>query len=329
MENLLELKDLYVRYNVKSSFYDMISGKKRKHVHAVNGVDFEIGKGEIFSLVGESGSGKTTVGRAILGLLDRNQVIGNILFNGKDILNAGRQGLKQYRLNAQMIFQDPYQSLDPKNTIFQIVSEPLIVNNITNNKNELYERVIAALNQAGMEPVKDIINRYPHELSGGQRQRVAIAGAMVLNPSFIVADEPVSMLDVSIRADILKLMVELRDKNNVSYLFITHDLSLAWVMSDRIAIMYLGKILEMGGSDEVIKSPVNPYSKALIEAIPRIGAKSGKDNVRIYGEIPDPINLPEGCVFYSRCPYAKDICRKEEPVLKEIVKNHFAACHLQ
>lgn len=325
---LLRTEDLNVKYPIKSSFYDVIANKEKKYVHAVNGIDFSIDKGEILSLAGESGSGKTTAGKALLRLIDNGYVKGKVFFEDKDILNACRGDIKKYRLKAQMIFQDPYQSMNPKNTIYRIVSEPLIVNNITRDEKELRERVITALDQAGMKHAKDIIDRYPHELSGGERQRAAIAGAMVLNPSFIVADEPVSMLDVSIRADILRLMVELRNKNNVSYLFITHDLSLAWVMSDRIAIMYLGKILEIGSSEEVIKSPFNPYSKALIEAMPQIGIKRVKHRAGIFGEIPNPIDLPKGCVFHPRCPYAKSICKKEEPVLKKIINNHFAACHL-
>lgn len=327
MENMLRVENLSVKYPVKSSFFDMLAGKEKKYVHAVNGVDFTIGKGEILSLVGESGSGKTTAGKALLRLIDREQLKGKVIFDNKDVLNADREQLKHYRLKAQMIFQDPYQALNPRNTIYQIVSEPLIVNNITKYEKELHERVIDMLNEAGLKPAQDIINRYPHELSGGQRQRVAIAGTMVLNPSFVVADEPVSMLDVSIRADILKLMVELRERNNVSYLFITHDLSLAWVISDKIAIMYLGKILEIGNGDDIIKNPMNPYSKALIEAMPKIGIKRAKSDVKVFGEIPNPIDLPTGCVFHPRCPYAKSICREEEPILREIIKDHLVACH--
>ena len=328
MEELFKIENLRVNYPVKVSFLNLIMGKKNKYVHAVNDISFDIKKGEILSLVGESGSGKTTTGKAILRLIDKELLRGEVLFADKDILKANKDEIKKYRQKAQMIFQDPYQSLNPRNTIYEIVAEPLVVNNIVKKGKELDDRVKLALEQSGLTPAHDFISRYPHELSGGQRQRVAIAGTIILNPEFIVADEPVSMLDVSIRADILKLMMKLRDRSNVSYMFITHDLSLAWVLSDRIAIMYLGKIMEIGSADEIIKNPYNPYSKALIDVMPKIGLKKGSREFKIKGEIPSAIDLPMGCVFHPRCPYAKSICSEVEPIIKEVSSNHFAACHV-
>ncbi len=328
MEDLLRVHHLKVNYPIKDSFFNLMTGKNNKYVHAVNDISFIMKKGEIISLVGESGSGKTTTGKAILRLIEKELVYGEILFSHKNILKMNKKEIKEYRQKAQMIFQDPYQSLNPKNTIYDIVSEPLMVNNLAKDGKEVKDKVRLALEQSGLPPTDYFLDRYPHELSGGQRQRVAIAGTIILNPSFIIADEPVSMLDVSIRADILKLMMELRDKNGVSYIFITHDLSLAWVLSDRIAIMYLGKILEIGSGDEIIRNPANPYSKALIDIMPKMGIKKKQRKLLIKGEIPSPIDLPSGCVFHMRCPFAKDICRKEEPALQEVSPGHFAACHL-
>lgn len=328
MEDLLKINHLEVKYPIKDSFFNLMTGKNSNYVHAVNDISFAIGKSEILSLVGESGSGKTTTGKAILRLIKKELINGEVLFNGENILTANKKEIKEYRQKAQMIFQDPYQSINPKNTVYDIVSEPLIVNNLAKDSREMKDKVRLSLKQSGLPTTDYFLNRYPHELSGGQRQRVAIAGTIILKPSFIIADEPVSMLDVSIRADILKLMMELRDENGVCYIFITHDLSLAWVLSDRIAIMYLGKIMEIGGGNEIIKNPRNPYSKALIDIMPKLGVKRGQKKLLIKGEIPSPIELPSGCVFHMRCPYAKDICRKEEPALQEIAPGHFAACHL-
>lgn len=328
MEHLLRVHHLKVNYPIKDSFFNLMTGKNNKYVHAVNDISFNMKKGEIISLVGESGSGKTTTGKAILRLIEKELIYGEILFSHKNVLKMNKKEIKEYRQKAQMIIQDPYQSLNPKNTIYDIVSEPLKVNNMVKESKEMNERVKVALEQSGLPPTDYFLERFPHELSGGQRQRVAIAGTIILKPSFIIADEPVSMLDVSIRADILKLMMELRDKNSVSYIFITHDLSLAWVLSDRIAIMYLGKILEIGSGDEIIRNPANPYSKALIDIMPKMGIKKKQRKLLIKGEIPSPIDLPSGCVFHMRCPFAKDICRKEEPALQEVSPGHFAACHL-
>jgi oligopeptide/dipeptide ABC transporter ATP-binding protein len=320
---MLEVKDLKVKFKVQSGFMDMLTGKNAKTINAVNGVNFSLEKGEMIALVGESGSGKTTTGRAILKLLEDSIVEGNIKF-GNDIEN---NDIKAFRRKAQMIFQDPYQSLDPRNHVYKIVSEPLKVHGFKDKK-DIDMRVEKALEDAGIKPASEFFYRYPHELSGGQRQRVAIAATMVLEPEFIVADEPVSMLDVSIRADILKLMVEMKQKKGISYLFITHDLSLAYAIADRIAIMYLGQIVEIGPAEEVINNPKHPYSKALLDAMPTMEPRKGKPRSLVKGEVPNPMNLPSGCTFNPRCPLAKDICRVEVPKELKLSNDHFVRCHL-
>jgi peptide/nickel transport system ATP-binding protein/oligopeptide transport system ATP-binding protein len=227
-----------------------------------------------------------------------------------------------------MIFQDPYESLNPKMTIFDIIAEPLIVNKLSKNEKDKEARVIKALNEAGLRPPEFYMWRYPHQVSGGQRQRVGIAGALVLSPSLLVADEPISMLDVSIRGEILKLMLDLRQNKRLSYLFITHDLSVAYVFSDRIGVMYLGRIVEMGPTEMVIKNPKHPYTQALITVVPRPDPTAKEEKIILRGERPDPTNIPEGCRFHPRCPQVMDICKKEHPVNFEIEPGHFVECHL-
>jgi peptide/nickel transport system ATP-binding protein len=318
----LDVQNLSVSFS-SQGFIDMLL-KRQKTVRAVDGINLLIQKGEILCLVGESGCGKTTCGKAILGLVDYD---GSVIREGKDIAAFSKKEKKVLRTKMQIIFQDPYESLNPKHTIFDIVAEPLEIHYDLSEK-EKEEKVIDALEDVGLRPASEFLYRYPHELSGGQRQRVVIAGALILNPEFIVADEPVSMLDVSIRAEILKLMIEFRGKKNLTYLFITHDLSLAWVISDRIAIMYLGKILEIGPSERVLKNPKNPYTKALISVIPIPDPHVAHEKILLQGEPPDPSHVPPGCRFHPRCPFAFDRCREEEPLLQEIEEGHLAACHL-
>ncbi len=324
MSKLVEVKDLKVHFTVRESMLKELFSKNKKKVKAVDGIDLSIERGEIVSLVGESGSGKTTTGKAILQLIEEQE--GEILFDGSGDFRKNKKQLKAFRQQAQMIFQDPYQSLNPKYMIYDIVAEPLVVNGLAKKETDRKAKVIEALEWAGLKPAEDFIYRYPHELSGGQKQRVAIASALILNPKFIVADEPVSMLDVSVRADILKLMVELRDEMGLSYLFITHDLSLAWLISDRIAIMYLGKIVEIGDAEAVVKNPKHPYSKALINVMPSLKTKR-KERAILKGELPDPSDMPAGCRFHPRCPIARDKCMHEAPQLKETGSGAFAACH--
>ncbi|MBO5994439.1 MAG: ABC transporter ATP-binding protein [Firmicutes bacterium] len=323
-EKMLEVKDLRVTFEVKKGLAETLMGKKET-IKAVDGVSFEIGRGEILSLVGESGSGKTTTGKAILRLAPVTG--GSIRFEGEEISGKTQKELHEFRKRAQMIYQDPYQALNPRQYIIDIVGEPLDVNDLCKTTEERLERIKKALENAGLVPPEDYLYRYPYELSGGQRQRVAIAGSLIMNPEFIVADEPVSMLDASIRTGIIKLMLEQRDKMGVAYLFITHDLSLAWLISDRIAIMYLGKIMEMGTADEIINDARHPYAKALINIMPIPGRMidSGRDILE--GETPNAAMDIKGCKFCARCPVRQDICETEEPELREISPGHICACH--
>jgi len=325
-EKIVDIKNLKVEFEIKQSFIEEIFYKKRKIVKAVDGVNLEIYHGEIVSLVGESGSGKTTLGKAILNLVPKHE--GDILFKGKSINFNNKKEMKKFRQKAQMIFQDPYQSLDPRNLIIDATAEPLEVNNLINNSAERKKKVIKALEDSGLAPGENFLYRYPYELSGGQRQRVAIAGSIILNPDFIVADEPVSMLDASIRTGILKLLLDQKKINSLSILFITHDLSLAWLISNRIAIMYLGKIVEIGESDEIIKKSCHTYTKALLDIMPIPEVHRNRKRKVLSGEIPNSSDIPKGCRFHTRCEYAFDPCRLEEPELKKIKKGHFVACHL-
>lgn len=322
---LIEVKDLKVHFEIKRNLAGDLFSKDKKVLKAVDGVSFMIHKGEILSLVGESGSGKTTTGKAILQLVKATS--GEILFRGETINAKNKAYMKKFRQKAQMIYQDPYQSVNPRNIVLDIVAEPLDVNHMVNSDSERMKRVCAALEQAGMVPAEEFLYRYPHELSGGQRQRVVLASSMIMEPDFIVADEPVSMLDASIRTGILRLMLDIRDKRQLSYLFITHDLSLAWLMSDRIAIMYLGKIMEIGPADILIRRGRHPYTKALTSIMPIPGANREKGRDILPGETPNPTEDIKGCKFCSRCPEAQDICSYELPELIEIESDHFVACH--
>lgn len=324
-EPAVEVEDLQVHFEIKRALTADLFSKGKKVLKAVDGVSFSIGRGEILSLVGESGSGKTTTGKAILQLVKPNA--GQIKFFGEEIRPDDRHFMRQFRQKAQMIFQDPYQSVNPREIVMDIVAEPLDVNHLAKTNEERMARIKLALEHAGLVPAEDFYFRYPHELSGGQRQRVVLAGSIIMEPLFIVADEPVSMLDASIRTGILRLMLELRDKRQLSYLFITHDLSLAWLISDRIAIMYLGKIMEIGKADEIIHRGVHPYTRALTAIMPVPGANKRKERIVLPGEIPNPTEDFSGCKFNTRCPLVKDICKKECPEPIELDRDHLVACH--
>ncbi len=296
---------------------------KRGMLHAVDGIDFTVKKGTTLGLVGESGCGKSTVGRTILRLIE--PTAGDIIFEGKKINNISRRKLKHVRKDMQLIFQDPYSSLDPRKTVSQIISEPIIANKILKSKADIHERIAQLMSTVGLAP--RLFNTYPHELDGGRRQRIGIARALAMEPKFIVCDEPVSALDVSIQAQILNLLKELQNKFNLSYIFITHDLSVVNHFSNEIAVMYLGKIVEKAPAEELFENPMHPYTKALLSAIPipELGVK--KERILIKGEISSPINPPDECRFAKRCTYIFEKCN-EMPRLKEISPNHLVACHL-
>jgi len=321
---LFQVRDLEVFFPVREGFFKAMVQTQKKYVRAVDGITFDVKQGEILALVGESGCGKTTTGRTMLRL--EAATGGQILYKGLPLRNFSQRSLREYRKKAQIIFQDPYNSINPKQTIFDIVAEPLEVNKLVHSQYDKEERVIKAIAEAGLRPARDYLYRYPHELSGGQRQRVCIAGATVLEPDVIVADEPVASLDVSIRNDILKLMVEHKEKLGVTYIFITHDLSLAWVISDRIAVMYLGRIIEIGHTEEVVSNPQHPYTKALISVIPVPDPEGKRVHTILTGETPNAVDIPPGCRFHPRCPEAIDICKEAAPEDVHIRDDHYAAC---
>lgn len=292
---------------------------------AVDGINFDIYKGETFGLVGESGCGKSTVGRTIIRLYEPTD--GELFFKGENIYNLSDKKLQDARKNFQIIFQDPYASLNPRMTVEEIISEPLEIHKVYKNKKDQYKRVLELLDLVGLNEEHAL--RFPHEFSGGQRQRVGIARALALNPQFIVCDEPISALDVSIQAQVVNLLKELQNKLGLTYLFIAHDLSMVRYISDRVAVMYLGHLVELSSSDNVYEEPIHPYTKALLSAIPIPDPSLQKERHRIMlkGDVPSPIDPPEGCRFYSRCEYALDICNQVTPKLEELRENHFVACH--
>jgi oligopeptide/dipeptide ABC transporter ATP-binding protein len=328
---LVELRAMQVWFPIRGGIIDQIRRRPLGFVHAVDGIDLDIRKGEVLALVGESGSGKTTTGRVVVRLTKPTS--GRMRYEGEDSIELKGAAAKAYRLRVQLIFQDPYETLDPKQTIRDFVAEPLAVNGLAKDPAERERRVSEALEAAGLRPASDFLFRFPHELSGGQRQRVVIAGALVLGPTLVVADEPVSMLDVSIRTELLSLMLDLRKERGLTYLFITHDLSLAWVIADRIAVMYLGKILEIGPAATVIHDPRNPYTRALVSVLPtpeppQVTEGARRSRTILQGETPDAAFIPEGCRFHPRCPLAFDRCRVEEPPLFDLGGGHASACWL-
>ncbi|ABR30427.1 peptide ABC transporter ATPase [Thermosipho melanesiensis] len=298
---------------------------KVKHfVHAVDDVSFEIKRGKSLGLVGESGCGKTTTGKVIVGL--EKPTAGNVFIEGKEIYRFPSK--LEYHKKVQMIFQDPYESLNPRMTIFDIIAEPLNIHNIGNLK-EREEKVLKLLQDVGLTPPSSFLWRYPHELSGGQRQRVAIARALVLEPTFIVADEPTSMLDVSVRTGVMNLLMELQEKYNMSYLYITHDFAVARYMCDKIAVMYLGKIVEYADAEEILFNPLHPYTKALLSAVPIPDPDYVKGEPNIIGSVSKPINPPPRCRFYDRCPFRTKDCEKNpHPPLKDMGNGHYVSCYL-
>ena len=327
MKGEAELKVVNLKkwFPVRRGIVSTLLSRKMEYVQAVDGVSFEVRKGEIFGLAGESGCGKTTTGKTILRLLEPTS--GEIYFGGQDITALNKVDMKKMRRKMQIIYQDPYQSLNPRMTVFDIISEPINVHELSDSLAETEEMVHKSLEEVELIPAEDFVFRFPHELSGGQRQRVAVARTLILQPSFIVADEPISMLDVSIRAGILKVMLKTRLAQDVTYIFITHDLAYARHICQRGAIMYLGKIVEMTSMDHLVRHPLHPYTIALMKAVPVPDPAYEKARAVIGGEVPTPINPPPGCRFNPRCSKASDVCRTEEPELIEVEDGHLVACH--
>jgi oligopeptide transport system ATP-binding protein len=316
-EPLIKVRHLKEYFPISTGWF------RSKPLKAVDDVSFDIYPGETLGLVGESGCGKTTAGRTILHLYKPTG--GEIWYRGKQIQT--KQDLRQFRTRATMVFQDPYSSLDPRMTVEDIIGEPLDVNKMYTSRQERRDRVLELMDYVGLN--SEHAARYPHEFSGGQRQRVGIARALAVNPDFIVCDEPVSALDVSIQAQVINMFDELQEKMGLTYLFIAHDLLVVRHISDRIAVMYLGRLVELAGAEEIYNNPLHPYSKALISAVPAPDPKTARANKRIplIGEIPSPLNAPSGCPFRTRCPYAQDRCAQEVPPLREVQKGRFVACH--
>ena len=310
---LLEVEGLVTRYPVPRSLLATLRREEQLHVHAVEGVDFSVGPGEMLALVGESGCGKTTAAQTVMRMVDADA--GRISFRGQDISRLTQKQLRPLRREMQIIYQDPYESLDPRYRVRDTVAEPLLIHGIGASQAERDALVVQALVQAGLEPPELYIDRFPHELSGGQRQRVAIAAAMVLKPKLLLADEPVSMLDVSVRAGILRLLDELR-REGLAIMMITHDLSTAAHFADRIAVMYLGRIVEEGPAKDVVRNPLHPYTKALISVVPKRDPRTSTVPQILTGETPNPVHIPPGCRFHPRCPIAEERCRSIDPELR-------------
>ncbi len=319
MQPLLEVKDLKKYFPIKGG----ILGRTVNHVKALDGVSFTIRQGETVSIVGESGCGKSTTGRAILRLDEPTS--GEIKFGDKDLLQLNKSEMRKIRKDLQVIFQDPYASLNPRQTVGQILEEALATLNVV-PKQERRARIIELLEQVGLK--EEHMDRFPHEFSGGQRQRIGIARALAVEPKLVVCDEAVSALDVSVQAQVLNLLKELQIKHDLTYLFISHDLGVVRHISDRVIVMYLGKIVEIADKKSLFENTQHPYTKALLSAIPEPNRKIKKERIILQGDVPSPIDPPSGCRFHTRCPYAFELCKHQEPEMKQVGKDHHVACHI-
>lgn len=320
--SLLQVTDLSMHYEGRQSLVQRLSGSPQTVVRAVNGVSLHVEKGEVLGLIGESGCGKSTLGRAILRL--HEPTTGKVVFDDSDVTALSPPALKAMRRRMQIIFQDPYASLNPRRTVAEIVGLPLALHGIATG-DKAREITAQVLERVGLRASQ--LDRYPHQFSGGQRQRIGIARALVSNPEFIVCDEPVSALDVSIQAQIIALLLELKRELGLTYLFISHDISVIGYLSDRVAVMYLGEIVETGPVASVLDNPRHPYTQSLLSAVPEIGAKRAKGRVRLQGDLPSPLNPPMGCKFHTRCPLAIPKCQTLVPVVQTVGAGHQAACH--
>ncbi|MFZ1757395.1 MAG: oligopeptide/dipeptide ABC transporter ATP-binding protein [Caldilineaceae bacterium] len=321
---ILEVKDLKQHFPIQRGLFQRVVG----HVKAVDGVSFYLREQEVLGIVGESGCGKTTTGRSILRLYEPTS--GEVLYRRADgsqvdVTKIGKAEMMHLRREMRMIFQDPFSSLNPRLTVRDIIGEPLIIHKVARG-NEMAKRVEELMNSVGLDPA--YMGRYPHEFSGGQRQRIGLARTLALNPRLIIADEPVSALDVSVQAQVLNLLQDIKERMGLTIIFIAHDLSVVEHICDRIAVMYLGKIVEMADSDELLRRPLHPYTEALVSAVPPADPDIHVNRIILEGDVPSPVNPPSGCVFHPRCLYAKDVCKREEPELRELKPEHFVSCHL-